>query len=134
MHLGSIIEICSVHALFTQPQSEVAKDFIRFSTKHELPWAFRRHIVPQEAEDHHALMRINFTECLAPEEILSDTLEAFDLKMNIIQAFQENIQQILTNVMLIEVFGKNEVVQQAIDFLNNNGLQSEIIGYVPDTN
>lgn len=134
MHLGSIIEQCSVHELFTSPKSDVAKDFIRFTTKHEVPWSLRRRISSQEAPHHHALVRINFTECLAPEEILSNTLEAFTLKMNIIQAFQETIQNIQTNIMLIEVFGSNETVNEAINFLNNNGLQSEIIGYVPDSN
>ncbi len=134
MHLGSIIEKCSVHQLFTKPESDVAKDFIRFTTKHELPWSFRRKMINQEEPNYHALVRINFTECLAPEEILSNTLEAFELKMSIIQAFQETIQQITTNIMLIEIFGNSETTNQAITFLNNNGLQSEIIGYVPDSN
>jgi D-methionine transport system ATP-binding protein len=134
MQQGSIIEKCSVFELFTKPKSDTAKDFIRFTTKQELPWCLRRKIVAQNASEHHAIVRINFSECLAPEEILSNTLEAFVLKMNIIQAYQEVIQAQMINIMLIEIFGDHDVVNDAITFLTNNGLQSEIIGYVPNIN
>jgi D-methionine transport system ATP-binding protein len=134
MHQGSILEKCSVFELFTKPKSDTAKDFIRFTTKHELPWCLRRKITAQHVADHHAIVRINFSECLAPEEILSNTLEAFVLKMNIIQAYQETIQATTINIMLIEIFGDNDTVNEAVSFLTNNGLQSEIIGYVPNNN
>ncbi len=134
MQLGSIVEQCSIFELFTNPKSDTAREFIRFTTKHELPWCLRRKIVAQNQPEHHAIVRINFTECLAPEEILNNTLEAYDLKMNIIQAYQEKISDHLLNIMIIEVFGENSTVENAITFLNNNSLQSEIIGYVPDLN
>jgi D-methionine transport system ATP-binding protein len=132
MHQGAIIERCTVFELFTSPSSDTAKDFIRFTTKHELPWCLRRKIVAQEIADHHAIVRINFTECLAPEEILNNTLEAYDLKMNIIQAYQEKINDKIINIMIIEIFGDSLTVTNAVLFLNNNGLQSEIIGYAPN--
>ena len=134
MQQGEIVEKCSVLDLFTRPISDTAKDFIRFTTKHELPWCLRRRIVNQETAEHHALIRLNFTECLAPEEILNNTLEAYDLKMNIIQAFQEKIADRIINVMIIEIFGEAFTVNNAMSFLTNNGLQSEIIGYVPNIN
>lgn len=134
MHQGTIVEKCSVIELFTQPKSDTAKEFLRVNTKHELPLCLRRKIISQETKDHHAIVRINFNECLAPEEILSNTLEAFELKMNIIQAYQENINFKIINIMLIEIFGADNTVKDAISFLTTNGLQSEIIGYVPDIN
>lgn len=134
MQHGFIVEKCSVLELFTQPKSDLSKDFIRFNTKHELPWCLRRKIVPQETENYHAIVRINFSECLAPEEILSNTLHAYELQMNIVQAYQEAIQDKMINVMLIEIFGDNSIVNDAIAFLTNNGLKSEIIGYAPNIN
>lgn len=134
MQLGSIVEKCSVFELFTNPKSDTAREFLRFTTKHELPWCLRRKIIAKDAPEHHAIVRINFTECLAPEEILNNTLEAYDLKMNIIQAYQEKINNRIINIMIIEVFGEAQTVQNAVTFLNNNCLQSEIIGYAPNIN
>lgn len=134
MQQGAIVEQCTVFELFTNPSSDIAKDFIRFTTKHELPWCLRRKLVAQEAHDHHAIVRINFTECLAPEEILNNTLEAYDLKMNIIQAYQEKINDKIINIMIIELFGDSLTITNAVLFLNNNGLQCEIIGYAPNIN
>ncbi len=134
MQQGEIVERCNVVELFTRPQSDTAKDFIRFTTKHELPWCLRRKIVATPEVGHHAIARVNFTECLAPEEILSNTLEAYELKMNIIQAYQEKITDQTINIMLLEIFGEHETIRDAITFLNDNSLQSEIIGYVPNAN
>lgn len=132
MHNGSIIEKCSVYDLFTKPTSDTAKDFIKFATKYELPGSLRRKIVAVDSGDSHALVRINFGTCLAPEEILSNTIDAFELKMNIIQAYQERINDKIINIMLIEIYGENAIITQAVQFLNTNSLQSEIIGYVPN--
>lgn len=134
MQSGSIVEKCSVFDLFTNPLSDIAREFIRFTTKHELPWCLRRKIVSQDAPEHHAIVRINFTECLAPEEILNNTLEAYDLKMNIIQAYQEKINDRIINIMIIEIFGDGFTVNNAVTFLNNNGLKCETIGYAPNIN
>jgi D-methionine transport system ATP-binding protein len=134
MQSGKIEEICSVYDLFTNPSSEIARDFIRIATKHELPSSLRRKIIPNDAPNHHALVRISFSDCLAPEEILSNSLDAFELKMNIIQAYQEKINNRLLSIMLIEIFGGNQAIEEAITFLNANNLQSEIIGYVPNLN
>lgn len=134
MQLGAIVEKCTVFELFTSPSSDTAREFIRFTTKHELPWCLRRKIVANDLPEHHGIARINFTECLAPEEILNNTLEAYDLKMNIIQAYQEKINGRIINIMIIEIFGDSFTVNNAITFLNNNGLQSEIIGYAPNIN
>jgi D-methionine transport system ATP-binding protein len=132
MQNGRIEEICSVYDLFSNATSETAKDFIRIATKHELPSSIRRKMVPHEAADHHALVRMSFSDCLAPEEILSNSLDAYELKMNIIQAYQEKINANVLSIMLIEIYGSGAIIDEALAFLNANNLQSEIIGYVPN--
>lgn len=131
MRQGVIVERCSVYELFSQPQSDTAKEFIRIFAKHELPGSLRKRINHRALAQHHALVRINFHDCLAPEEILSNSLDAFDLRMNIIQAYQEAVCGQVLNIMVIEIFGEFDTVEQVVEFLNHNGLHSEIIGYVP---
>lgn len=131
MQQGMIVERCSTYELFSQPQSDTAKEFIRIFAKHELPGSLRKRITHRALAQHHALVRINFHDCLAPEEILSNALDAFDLRMNIIQAYQEAICGQTLNLMVIEIFGEFDTVEQVVEFLNHNGLHSEIIGYVP---
>lgn len=132
MQNGRIEEICSVYDLFTNAFSDTAKDFVRIATKHELPSSLRRKIISHDSPDHHALVKISFSDCLAPEEILSNSLDAYELKMNIIQAYQEKINSKVLSIMLIEIYGSNSTISEALTFLNANNLQSEIIGYVPN--
>lgn len=132
MHQGKIVEHCATYELFTAPQSETAKDFVRLAAKHELPGLIRKKIQNQPSPQSHSIMRISFRECLALEEILSDMLKVFALRMDIIQAYQEQISDQILNIMIIEIFGAHEIMANAIEFLNQHGLHSEIIGYVPD--
>ena len=134
MHQGKIVEQCSVLDLFTKPNSDVAREFLRFATKLELPSSLRKKIQNQELPEHHALVGISFGDYDAPEEILSNTIDAYDLKMNIIQAYQEKIDGQLLNFMLIEVYGASKTIAEAVTFLSTNKLHSEIIGYVPNIN
>lgn len=132
MHQGTVVENVSSYDFFARPNSEVAKDFIKFSCKHELPSTIKRKMVVQEQPDHHAVVRINFIECLNPEEILANIIDAYTLKMNIIQAYQEQIGIKTLNIMILEIYGESKLLHEALKFLNINGLNSEIIGYVPD--
>lgn len=133
MHQGELIEQCTIYQLFTTPKTEVAKDFIRATTRHEMPWVFRRNLRMQTSKDTHPILRIAFSGCLSPETILGEAIQTHGLRINIIQAHQETIQEQQVNVLLIEINGELEAITESLTFLKDNGLQSEILGYVSNT-
>ncbi len=134
MHQGEIIEQTNALDLFVHPRTEVAKDFIRASTRLEMPWSYRRNLRIQQFDDSHPIARIVFTGCVPSEILLTHAIEACQIKAIIIQAHQEFIHHNLINVLLIEIIGEPENIEEAIKYFKENQLHVEILGYVNNPN
>jgi D-methionine transport system ATP-binding protein len=132
MHQGEIIEQTSVLELFVKPRTEIAKDFIRASTRLEMPWSYRRNLRIHPFEDSHPIIRMVFTGCVPSEIFITHAIETFQIKTIIIQAHQEVIQNNVVNILLMETTGEPEQIESAVKYFRENNLYIEIIGYVND--
>jgi D-methionine transport system ATP-binding protein len=130
MHQGEIIEQTSTLDLFINPRTEISKDFIRASTKQEIPWSYRRNLCIQPFEDSHTLIRVVFTECIPSEIFITQAIETLQIKTIIIQAYKEVIQNNVINILLMEIIGEPEQIESAVNYFRENNLYTEILGYV----
>ena len=134
IHKGELIEQNNTFDFFTNPASEIAKDFICASTRLEMPWIYRRNLKLQKSEQCHPLLRLVFTGLLSPEVLLTQAIEKHQIKVIIIQAHQEIMQQKTINILLIEVCGTMEEIDSACTYLKENGLFITTLGYIHDDN
>jgi D-methionine transport system ATP-binding protein len=138
MDKGKIVEQAYSYEIFTKPKTEFAKELVRSATRQEMPWVYRRKIRFQTTQNQHPIVRISFTTTLATEHLLGQLIEAYQFKISIIQAYQEYIQQKPINVILAEIEGPADTFAEnfpkAIEFLNQNELHLEVLGYVANVN
>ena len=134
MHQGELIEVCKTIDLFMNPRNEVARDFIKANAKYELPLVFRRRLQNNPSSNSHPIIRFSFNNCLVPEVHLSQVIQNYDLKISIIQGHQEIIKDETINILIAEIEGNLDNIAEAISYLKNHELQSEIIGYVGNNN
>jgi len=132
MHHGEIVEQTNAFDLFVAPKSEIAKDFIRSSTKLEMPWVYRRKLKLHPSDKCHPVIRIVFNDLLSPELIIGKAIDKYRVKVSILQAHQEVIQNKQVKILIAEVEGSAENTQLTQQFLLSNGLHVEAIGYVND--
>ena len=130
LHDGEIIEQGNVLDIFTNPQTQVAKDFIKTSTRMDIPKSLRRILKPKPEENDHRLVRISYRGNATSQPIIGYLISHFKLTINIIQANIETIQEETVGVLVVEVSGAEENFQQGLIFLNRNKLNVEILGYV----
>jgi D-methionine transport system ATP-binding protein len=130
MHQGEIIEQTSALELFLHPRTEIAKDFIRASTRLEMPWSYRRNLHVQPFKDSHPILRVVFTGCVPSEILIAHAIENFQIKTIIIQAHQEIIQNNILNVLLMEVIGNPDNIADTFKYFRDNNLHIETLGYV----
>ena len=71
-----------------------------------------------------------FTGCVPSEIILTQAIEALEIKTIIIQAHQEFIHDIQVNVLLMEIMGEPDNISEAVKYFKTNNLHVEILGYV----
>jgi len=133
LHHGRIIEEDTVLKLFTEPKSDIAKEFIKSTTRLELPVIIRRKMQSHYIESGNFILRLSFTGENAQDSVIALIIKNFKLHINIIQAHLENIQGQSIGIMIIEAQGPQDNITQAIEFLTQKNLHVEVLGYVPRT-
>lgn len=127
---GEIVEESSVIALFTNPQSMVAKDLVKASSRMEIPSALKNVLQSNATQDSGTILRIAYHGESASEPIISYLIQQYRIIINILQGYIETIQNQIVGVMIVEIRGDKENIDKSIAFLERNGLHVEILGYV----
>ncbi|MEN2467068.1 methionine ABC transporter ATP-binding protein [Ornithinibacillus sp. JPR2-1] len=120
MQDGKIIEEGPSYDIFSQPTKPLTKQFIKSVLDFELP---------QKLRDACAgvLVRLQFRGNLASETVVSDMLQSFNVRGNILHGKVEYIKETPLGIFIMELNGEETEVNHAIDYLKNRIQQVEVI-------
>ncbi len=127
---GKVVEENSVIELFTQPQTEAAKNWVRPALKFDLPASIQKKLhIEKKHHGQTPVLRIEFIGEQTAEPILSNLSLHYAIKFNILQANLELIKEQLIGIMLIEMQGDEAQIKIGMDYLMAQNLKVEVIGY-----
>lgn len=135
---GLLVEQNTVSAFFRHPTSNIAKEWIKNAARLSLPTALRRQLRAQPAENTHPILRIMFNnpsnsnaiDQNTPESMLARVTQDYQVKINILQAHLEHFGEDKLGCLIVELKGLASDIQQSLDFLIEQPLQLEVLGYV----
>jgi D-methionine transport system ATP-binding protein len=127
-----LVEQNEVGEFFAHPKTETAKNFIISSLPQSLPATLVQYILPTEQQNTHPLLRLIFMGNAATQPIISQLINLFQLRVNILQANVEYIKNHAMGTMIIAADGNKNKIHAAIQHLNHIGIQVEVIGHVPN--
>ncbi|MCU4595844.1 ATP-binding cassette domain-containing protein [Acinetobacter radioresistens] len=125
MEHGKVIETGSTLDIFSQPQHPTTQNFIQTVLQQQLPVNILNNL---ENQNHHSIYCLKFLGKSAQETVVQAVIKKFDLSLNILFANMTEIHGTIIGQMFIQLLGDPEVIQQAILFLENNGVQVEQSG------
>lgn len=125
MEHGKVIETGSTLDIFSQPQHPTTRTFIQTVLQQQLPVNILNNL---ENQNHHSIYCLKFLGKSAQETVVQAVIKKFDLSLNILFANMSEIHGTVIGQMFIQLLGDPEVIQQAILFLENNGVQVEQSG------
>ncbi|MCK4087061.1 ATP-binding cassette domain-containing protein [Acinetobacter radioresistens] len=125
MEHGKVIETGSTLDIFSQPQHPTTRNFIQTVLQQQLPVNILNNL---ENQNHHSIYCLKFLGKSAQETVVQAVIKKFDLSLNILFANMTEIHGTVIGQMFIQLLGDPEVIQQAILFLENNGVQVEQSG------
>lgn len=129
---GRLIEENEVGAFFSYPKTEAAKNFICASLPQTLPPTIQQHVLDHATADTHPVLRLWFMPDTATQPIIAQLINQFGLQINILQGSVEYVKQHATGVLLVAVAGEQNQLQAGFNYLKNIGINTEIIGHVPN--
>ncbi len=127
---GQIIESGPVVQLFSDPQTEIARDFIRTATNDKIPENLQVLIHSQAGAGTGNLLRIFFRGEAAKEPIITSLIRHFNLEVNILYANLDFINDTPFGSLIVEITGTVENVSAAIVFLREQGCRIEVLSGV----
>jgi len=129
---GIIAEKGTVIKVFTEPRQEITRDFISVLLSDELPSAFRNQPVSAvPIEDGHLLMRLTFIGESADEPVIMRLIKKYDdIDVSILFGDLDQIQMVPYGRMIIGITGDTDKVKMAEEWLKEQDLKVEVIGYV----
>jgi D-methionine transport system ATP-binding protein len=129
---GKLIEENEVGEFFAYPKTETAKNFIFSSLPQSLPPAIQQHVMPISSLNTHPVLRLRFMPDTASQPIITQLINQFNLRINILQGNMEYVKKHAMGVMLIAIDGEEKQLQAGMQHLKTLGVNTEIIGYVPN--
>lgn len=130
LHEGEIVEQATTEDFFAKPQSLAAKEFVKGATRLELPSRIKRRLRSKPFENSHPLLRLSFIGQYSPELIMGQAIQNYGVSFSILQAHLESIATQNVGIMITEIVGSEESIENTRQFFEQNGLYSEVLAYV----
>lgn len=129
---GVIAEQGTVLEVFTNPQKPITKDFISVLLSNELPAAFRGGDVSKTPLlGAYLLLRLTFIGESADDPVLAGMIRKFpEIEVTMLFGNLDQIKSTPFGRMIIGITGPEAKIQEAIQYLRQQDLKEEVIGYV----
>lgn len=120
MQEGRVIEEGEVYDLFSNPQTELTKEFISSVVSFDVP-------APILAACTGRVIKVQFKGAVAGEGIITDTVQHFDVKGNFLHGSIEYIQEKPLGLFLMEIQGTPDNINRATTYMEGRGARVEVI-------
>ncbi|WP_318488482.1 methionine ABC transporter ATP-binding protein MetN [Photobacterium leiognathi] len=127
---GKLVEQGSVGDIFSHPKTELAKDFIRSTLDLSIPADYQARMTPTQVKNSFPLIRLEFTGASVDAPLISQVTRKFNLDISILSSDMDYAGGVKFGLMLAEFFGDHTAVNDAVDFLRQNKVNVEVLGYV----
>lgn len=120
MQDGRIVEEGQVYDLFSNPTNELTKEFINTILQFDLP----EHLL---TSSKGKIVKIHFRGAIAEESVISDALQNFQVKGNILHGKIEYIKETPLGIFIMELTGDHAEVEKALQYITSRTESLEVI-------
>ncbi|MEL1134755.1 methionine ABC transporter ATP-binding protein [Desulfitobacterium sp. THU1] len=127
IHEAKIAEQGPVEAVFIQPQSRIAKEFISTVFPNELPLDLLQELA---THPNSQIVRIQFLGSRTSDPIIADLMKECDVRANILYGSIDHLRSTLFGTLTLELQGTPEQLALAHQYLDQRELKVEVIQHV----
>ncbi|MGN8646839.1 methionine ABC transporter ATP-binding protein [Gracilibacillus sp. HCP3S3_G5_1] len=125
MENGKVVETGDVLDVFVKPQSKTTKRFVQQLN----PLEHEKDKLTEFINDREdsEVVKLHFIGNSAKRALISEVAKTFDVEVNILQGSIAPTQEGAYGTLFIEINGDREILQEAIQFMKNTGVEVEVL-------
>lgn len=127
MEAGHVVETGSTLEIFSHPQHPTTQSFIQTVLQQQLPLSILERL---ENQNHHSIYSLQFLGKSAQESVVQQTIQQFDLELNILFANMTEIQGHVIGQMFVQLLGAADQITAAIAYLEENQVMVKQAGVI----
>lgn len=136
---GTIIEEGSMYKVFTEPQQETTKEFVKTVNDIRIPSIINTESMKQAYfPDAKLLLNLTFLGGEDDEEgstgadqpLVSSIIKKFGVDVNIISGKVDYLKDLPYGTLLVELIGEEAEIKNALQYIYDKKVKVEVIGYV----
>ncbi len=122
-----IVEVGDVLSIFSNPGTPTSRSFINTIINKEIPEEILHRSIVDNGSIVSRLLRVSFIGASAGEPLMSTMLQKYNVKANILYGNIDRVKDTPFGNLTLELIGTLELINQAMDFLRENGLEIEVL-------
>ena len=131
---GVIKEQGRVIDVFTNPQPETMKEFVKSVINMELPEGIKKlGVTDQPSPDRDMLVRFRFKGAATNEPLVVNIARKFNLDVSVLYGNIDYIQDVPFGYLIVVIMGDMKAQTEAYSYIKTQPVESEVLGYVPRT-
>ncbi len=127
---GSLIEQGEVAWFFSNAKTQLARDFIHSTIHLEVPQEYQDRMSAERVPGSYPLVKLGFTGSTVDTPLISEASRRFNIDISILSADIEYAGGVKFGFLLAELFGDEAQCEATQQFLIDNHIQLEVMGYV----
>ncbi|WP_199119572.1 methionine ABC transporter ATP-binding protein [Pedobacter sp. ASV28] len=127
---GTVVEQGTVKEVFSNPKSDLAREFLSSTLKIEIPKALKDKLVLFPYEGKRPLLKLVLNGESSTHAIFSDISHAFKVEADLVTAQIEDVGGAKFGTMLVVLLGSSSQLEEAILYLQAKNIKTEVLGYV----
>ncbi len=129
---GMIKEQGRVVDVFTNPQSQTMKDFVKSVINMELPAGIAKMGITNQPAPHYGmLVRLRFKGAATNDPVVASIVQKFNTYVSVLYGNIDYIQEEPFGYLIVVIMGTMEQQAQALAYIKELPIGSEVLGYVP---
>lgn len=127
---GRLVEQGLVSDIFAHPKTELAQEFIRSTLDLSIPEDYKARLQDTQVDGSIPLVRLEFTGSTIDAPVISQLSRKFNVDVSILNSDIDYAGGVRFGLMVAELFGEKEQVEQSVTFLKEHNIKVEVLGYV----
>ena len=120
MESGRVVEKGNVLDVFSEPQQEITKNFVKTVINDSVPELLIESI--RSEKKNNKLLKLKFLDSDSTESVLSGVNKKFDVETNILFANISEIQERVLGIIIVQIIGAKNEIEEAQKYFSEHGV------------